>query len=120
MMAGSQELMAAAAELASVRLADHGLDGVLDRVVHLTVRTVAGAGEASVTLLREGRAHTAAFTGKMALDLDEWQYRRGQGPCLEAAGERTTVVATDLTTDIRWYDWTPRAVAAGARSAMSI
>jgi GAF domain-containing protein len=119
-MAGSHELMAAAAELATVRLADHGLDGVLDRVVHLTVRTVEGAGEASITLLRDGRPHTAAYTGKLALDLDEWQYREGRGPCLEAATERTAVVAADLTTDIRWFGWTAHAVAAGARSAMSI
>ena len=30
------------------------------------------------------------------------------------------MVATDLTTDIRWYAWTAHAVASGARGAMSI
>jgi hypothetical protein len=117
----SQDLTAAAEELAAAaELAGKSLDGLLDRVVELTVRTVGGATEASITWIDGERSHTAAWTGQLAAELDEWQYRHGHGPCLEAAGERTTVVATDLTTDIRWYSWTAHAVAAGARGAMSI
>ena len=120
MTAGSPDLTAAVEELAAVDLAGNGLGGLLNRIVDLAVRTVAGATEASITWIDGGRSHTAASTGQLAAELDEWQYLHGHGPCLEAAGERTTVVAADLTTDIRWYAWTAHAVASGVRSAMSI
>lgn len=96
------------------------LDAVLGRVTELAVRAVDGAEEASVTVLGQEEAHTAAATGSLALQLDESQYRLGYGPCVEAAAENTTVSVTDLTTDIRWQEWTGQALAAGVRSSLSV
>jgi GAF domain-containing protein len=120
MTAGTQVLIRAVPPRAGVQLAEEHLGSVLDRIAELSVRSIRGASEASVTLVTGGPAHTAAFTGALALHLDEWQYRHGHGPCLEATDEQTLVVAPDLTTEIRWYNWTAQAVAAGVRGALSI
>ncbi len=76
---------AAFAELGSIRLADVDVDELLDRIAQLAKRTIPGASEVSVTLLQGDSAHTAAFTGDLALKLDEAQYERGRGPCLVAS-----------------------------------
>jgi hypothetical protein len=55
------------AQLGRTKLGETDLDGVLDRVAHLAKRTLAGADEASVTLVTGKDAHTAAYTGQSAL-----------------------------------------------------
>jgi GAF domain-containing protein len=93
---------------------------VLSRVAQLAQRTVPGADEVSVTMVRGSLAETAAYTGHLALTLDEWQYQRGTGPCLEAAAGHATVSVPDLADEPRWPDWARHAVAAGARSSLSV
>jgi GAF domain-containing protein len=111
---------AAFAELGRISLAENDLNGVLERVIDLARRTVPGADEVSVTLVRGGAPETVAYTGHLALSLDEWQYRRGNGPCLQAAARQETVAVPDLPGDRRWPDWAERAGAAGARSSLSV
>ena len=111
---------AAFAEIGRINLAENDLPGVLNRVAELARRTVPGADEVSVTLVRERTARTAAHTGQLALTLDEWQYRQGTGPCLEAATKQVTILVPDLAGDERWPDWAQRAVAAGARTSLSV
>ena len=54
-------------EPARIRLGETDLPGVLDRASHLAARTVPGASDVSVTLVREGAAGTAAHTGRPVL-----------------------------------------------------
>jgi hypothetical protein len=63
-----------------IRLGETSLDGVLDQIAHLAKRAIPGAAEVSVTLRRDEGAYTAAFTGDLALALDERQYEQGHGP----------------------------------------
>jgi GAF domain-containing protein len=111
---------AAFAELGRINLAENDLNGVLNRVAELARRTVPGADEVSVTLVRGNTAQTAAYTGRLALILDEFQYQRGSGPCLEAATGRATVSVPSLAGEGRWPSWAEHAVAAGARSSLSV
>lgn len=120
MVVGPHVSASAYAELAAIKLAETDVSGVTARVAGLASRVVPGAGEVSVLLVGARGPSTAASTGPLALELDDWQCRRGLGPALEAIGERVTVSAADLTTEIRWTEWTARAVAAGARSFLSI
>jgi GAF domain-containing protein len=111
---------AAFAELGHIKLNETSLDQVLSRVADLARRTLPGASEVSVTLVGGGDAHTAAYTGPLALKLDEWQYDRGYGPCLDAAATATTMSVPDTTNEARWLDWATQAADAGARSSLSI
>jgi GAF domain-containing protein len=111
---------AAFAELGRIKLSETNLDQVLSRVAELAKRTLVGAAEVSVTLVRSNNARTAAHTGPLALDLDESQYDKGYGPCLDAAASASILSVPDLADETRWSDWTARAIEAGARSSLSV
>ncbi|MFC6022861.1 ANTAR domain-containing protein [Plantactinospora solaniradicis] len=108
------------AELGRIKLGDTNLAGVLDRIAELAKRSIPGAEEVSVTLIRGDDAYTAAFTGQLALRLDESQYQKGHGPCLDAAQSGATMSVPDMSSETRWPDWAARARTEGALSSMSI
>jgi GAF domain-containing protein len=95
-------------------------DEVLGRIAQLAKRTVPGADEVSVTLQDAGGARTAAYTGEVALQVDEWQYIYGNGPCLTAAAAAVTVPVADTAADVRWPDWADHALEAGVHSSLSV
>src|SRR4051812_42114796 len=84
------------AQLGRIRLSDTDLNGVLDTIAHLAKRTIPGADEVSVTLVRDNKARTAAFTGDLALDVDESQYEAGHGPCLDASAAAATMSVPEM------------------------
>lgn len=105
--------------LASVTLAELSLEEVLERAAQVAKDAVAGADEVSVTV-ENGRPVTVAYTGRLALDVDESQYTAGYGPCLDAIRLNQTVIVKDQPTDPRWPQYRPRAVEAGIGSSMSV
>jgi GAF domain-containing protein len=107
-------------ELGRIKLSETDLIGVLSRIAELAKQTLDGAAEVSVTLIRPTGPHTAAFTGQLALELDEYQYEQGYGPCLSAAEKGDTFVVAEMATETRWPNWTTRAAQAGAHSSLSI
>ncbi|WP_234038693.1 GAF and ANTAR domain-containing protein [Micromonospora coerulea] len=108
------------AELGRIKLDEADLDTVLAKIAELAKCTIPGASEVSVTLIRGDDAHTAAFTGELAIALDEWQYEQGQGPCLDASVATESVLVSNMSNESRWPNWTKRALGAGANSSLSI
>ena len=108
------------AELGRIKLADYDLDDVLTLVAELAKASLPSATEVSVTLIRDRRARTPAFSGELAQDLDEAQYEHGHGPCLDAAAGATTILVPDMAGETRWPTFTPRAVQRGVRSSLSV
>ncbi len=108
------------ARLGRIKLSETDLNGVFHQIADLAKRTIPGAGEVSVTLVPAQGAYTPAFTGDLALNLDETQYKLGHGPCLDAARSTSTQHVADMTSENRWPDWTSRAREAGACSSLSI
>ncbi len=108
------------AQLGRIRLSETSLNDVFQQVADLAKHTVPGAGEVSVTLVQNKAAQTPAFTGDLALALDESQYKLGHGPCLKAAVSTSTQHIADMSQETRWPDYTRSAVDAGARSSLSI
>jgi GAF domain-containing protein len=108
------------AELGRIKLAETDLEGVLDRIAVLAKRTIPGAAEVSVTLVRDAGALTPAFTGGPARALDESQYEAGYGPCLDAAASATTFSLPDMAKETRWPEFARRAADAGIHSSLSV
>jgi GAF domain-containing protein len=108
------------AELAKITLADHSLAHVMQKVATLAKSALSLNGEVSVTLLDRGKPSTIASTGSLAVDLDERQYDRGYGPCLDCIAGGEPLIVKDMTTEQRWVDWARSAAGAGAGSSMSI
>lgn len=111
---------AAFAELREHLLDDRDLIATLDQVVHLTRRVVPEATEVSVTLVEGDRARTAAFTGSIAVLLDERQYETGFGPCLSAAISGQTIRTNEDDTDTPYPEFLRAAQRAGIRHTLSV
>jgi GAF domain-containing protein len=112
--------LAAFAELGRMKLGESNLQAVLGRVAELARQTLPGMAGASVTLVDSDRAFTAAFTGQLALDLDETQYQDGFGPCLEVAQSAGIIIVPDMAAETRWPAFARRALAAGVQSSVSV
>jgi GAF domain-containing protein len=108
------------AQLGRIRLGDTNLDGVLDQIAALAKRSIPGVADVSVTLVRGKGPHSAAFTGDLALALDETQYEQGHGPCLDAAASGGVFSVPDMSSETRWPELAQRALRAGCHSSLSI
>jgi GAF domain-containing protein len=108
------------AELARIVLAEETLDTVLSKVVGLTKRVIGAADEVSLTLVRKGRAETAAYTGIMAMQADERQYGLDSGPCLDAGRGGEVLYIADMRTENRWPTYAPQAARIGVLSSLSV
>jgi len=108
------------AELGRINFSTTDVATALTKVADVARRSIPQADDVSITLVGPGGAHTAAFTGQLAITVDEWQYQQGHGPCLAAAAANITVSVPDLAGDSRWPDWADRALDAGVHCSLSI
>jgi len=114
------EPLEAFAELGRINLSDASLDHVLNRVAELAKAVIPGTTAVSVTLVTEGVAGTAAYTGEPAIQLDEAQYESGYGPCLDAAAHQAVHVIADMGVETRWPEFAEAAAGSGVHSSLSI
>lgn len=75
---------------------------LMQYIVTATRDHIPSAEHAGLTLLRGGRLTTAAATGAVIRQIEDIEYRTGQGPCVSAALEEPFVHTPDLAQDSRW------------------
>jgi len=75
---------------------------------------------ASVTLRGEHDPFTVASSDEFANRVDEVQYDKGEGPCLEALRTGREIYVPELRADTRWSRYREHAVASGVRSSLSL
>lgn len=73
--------------------------------VELAVELVGGCDHAGISRVQGQRIVSGATSDELAARADALQYELGDGPCLEAIHDRTTILSRDLSTDLRWSDW---------------
>jgi GAF domain-containing protein len=105
--------------LAQLLLSEHTRPSMLQRIVDLVGQEMPTGTEVSLTLVRDEQPTTAAYTGRLAEELDEVQYERGYGPCLDAALGGLPVEIQDARTETRWPDYLPTFLDRGALSALA-
>jgi GAF domain-containing protein len=98
---------AALDDLGQLVLDEYNTPSVLQRIVDLVAQSMPAGAEVSITLIRDEQPTTAAFTGQLADVLDESQYERGHGPCLEAAFGGVFTEIADVRDEDRWPDYIP-------------
>jgi len=108
------------AELGGIPLWDTPLVDVMRRLATLAQASIPGADEVSITLFEDTGPMTVAFTGDLAVQLDERQYAEGFGPCMDAAREGGTVALLDLDGEQRYPDFVAAARRAGVAATMSV
>lgn len=95
-------------------------ESALEKIVRVARETIGGADDVSITMLKNGVPSTVAFTGRLAMDLDESQYERGYGPCLDAAVGSGICKIDDMRAEARWTDYTAVAADRGCLSSLSV
>ncbi|MFD8494526.1 GAF and ANTAR domain-containing protein [Amycolatopsis sp. NPDC059657] len=96
--------------------------GALERIVLATCELVPGADLVSVTLRGDdGSFHTPVETEPAATELDQLQYKFGEGPCLDAARAPGPAVgqSDDLAASATWPRFGPAAAERGYHSALA-
>jgi GAF domain-containing protein len=111
---------AAIEELSKILLGEQPLAGTFAKVTQLAKAIVPGADHASITLVVNDKAHTPAFTGEVALVLDELQYETGYGPCLDAAASGRTIIILDTSSEQTYPGFAAQAHSLGVRRVMSV
>ena len=79
-----------------------------------------GAAHCSITLFRDRRHSTAAFSDDSVVTLDETQYGSLEGPCLAALRTERVVETQDLQHDERWPKYRRAALDQGIRSVLAV
>src|SRR5215218_10097303 len=84
---------------------DEQLDATLTRVAQLAVNELPECAMAGITLIREQKPVTAAFTDSAAPEIDSAQYETGKGPCLDAFRQRQVFRVEDTREEDRWPEF---------------
>src|SRR5690348_9007058 len=99
---------------------EQDVDQLLNEIAVAAVDTVPGAEHAGLMVVEARRnVTTRAVTAELVTQVDQAQYRTGEGPCLNAMYEQHTVRLSDMATDSRWPNFSREALATGVRSMLS-
>lgn len=109
-------------QLQDVMLATASLEEFLDEV------TAQAAGEFDHGELTCGltvrthqtRPYTASSSDALASELNEIQYRTGEGPCLQALRTGEVVDLVELTGETRWPQFVAQAIETGLHASLSV
>ena len=108
-------------DLSRVALVDRPLADVLTEITEIAASRIPGAEATSITLLRNEKAFTAAYSGEMALAADELQYAHGAGPCMDAGRAGVLLRIDDMAAETRWPDYVAHVVTSTpVRSSLSV
>jgi GAF domain-containing protein len=108
------------AELAKIVLNQQPLGAVLRGIAELAAEIIPGADDVSVTLIERSRARSVAFTGPLAIALDERQYEDGFGPCMDAAVTGQLIQIDDTARSTLYPEFSRQAHRHGIRHTLSI
>lgn len=106
-------------EVARALFAAGGVADTLQAVVDQAVAAIDGCDFAGIFTVDGDEVTTSVHTDPLVVEIDGLQQMTGEGPCLDAIDQRTTVYAEDLSDDDRWPTFGPEAAAVGARCALA-
>lgn len=113
------DLAAAYAELQNLILDGPDVTDFLHQLAVLA-SAIVPATHCGITLRRDGEIATVVSSDEVATRMDEIQYIRGRGPCLEAIHQGIRIEVPDMATENRWGDYPGYALANGIHSVFSL
>ncbi|HEX8081722.1 MAG TPA: GAF and ANTAR domain-containing protein [Jatrophihabitans sp.] len=102
-------LAASFAELARELAGHHSENDTWTAIVKAALRTVPGAEDADITILRGGKFSTVAPSSDFLRQVDAIQYELTSGPCVDAILQQCVFRTGDLSCDPRWPEFGHRA-----------
>jgi GAF domain-containing protein len=107
-------------ELYELLLVEESLDDTVERIAHLTCRTIEGCAHGSVTRPGKHGAYTAVSTSTTAFEIDTAQYNADTGPCLDAMHETRVVRVAPMSGSGAYEQFRAAAVERGVGSSLSL
>lgn len=114
-----RSLSARMSELAlQLQKSSRSIEDTMKEITSAAVTLVPSTQEASISfIVRPRTVESRAATSELPVR-SRAAVRAGEGPCLDAVWERTTVVVDDLSTEPRWPRFAPAAVFAGVQAML--
>jgi GAF domain-containing protein len=101
--------------------APNDIESQLELLVHMAKASMPEIDHAGISVAhRDGRLETRAATSDLVRELDELQNSLGEGPCLHAIEDESVVKLENASSEGRWPEYTPHAVALGVRSQLGV
>ena len=120
-MIGHHALAEQLSDVASKLLGAGEIDATLQRIVELAVATIDGCDHAGISSVVDQHVETLAQSDHLPRALAELQNALGEGPCLDAVGERAVFETGDFSSESRWPRFCAEVVArTGVHSALSM
>jgi GAF domain-containing protein len=113
------DLATAYAEVQHLILDRPDVNDFLQQLATLAAAIVPGA-HCGITLRRDHEVATVVSSDAVAMRMDEIQYVRGRGPCLEALAAGVRVEVPDMTVETRWGAYADYALDQGVHSLVSL
>ena len=118
--ARSDDIALAMHELAHLLVSEENVQTTLQRVADLAAHVIEDCDAAGVTLLApDGGYETAAYTAERTLAVDQGQYERDHGPCLQAIADKRVVRLDVEEAEELWPDFVRDARANNIRSFLA-
>jgi putative methionine-R-sulfoxide reductase with GAF domain len=108
-------------ELAALLLHAEDADEALHHLARMAVVVIPDGPSCGITVAKDGKFTTAVYSGAIPASVDEVQYQRGDGPCLEALRTGAPVIVQDLSAEDqgRWGGFPPLALATGTHGVLA-
>jgi GAF domain-containing protein len=113
-------LQAAVASLSRYFVANQTLDQTLHQVAELTTQAIPASAHVGITLLVDGALNTSVFTHPDLPDVDQAQYRTGDGPCVDAYRSGRAYLIRSTLQPGRWQQFRDSAANHGVLSTLSL
>jgi GAF domain-containing protein len=110
----------AVAALSRYFVGNQTLGESLHQVTELALQALPQAAHVGITLLVDGKLKTSVFTHPEVPEIDQAQYRTGDGPCVDAYREASAHRITSTLDPGRWQPFRDSAAAHGVLSTMSL
>lgn len=121
MLDESSDIASALTDAARSINSHRSLDDTLDAIVRAAQQTVPGFEHVGISITHgSGQIETRAGTGRLVWDIDELQYKLGEGPCYDAITSGGVTTMDDITTERRWPRYVEEAARFGLRAQMGL
>lgn len=115
------ELSLVFARVKSMLLTADTATAAVDLLAEAAKTTIPAAIGAGVTIITDsGAQDSAGSTDRVVREADDLQYTTGQGPCLSAWGALKPMRIDDVSTDLRWPQWSDAVSELPIRSVVSV
>jgi GAF domain-containing protein len=106
--------------LAQLSVVDHSMVEILGRLAALANDTLDRSCSVGLTLETKGALGTPVFTDERVPEIDEWQYKTGAGPCVDAFRTGEIQINESTPNDDRWPQFSAVCEVHGILSTLSV